>query len=521
MWLMSSLCMFDCNPRIEPVVTATRIVAAIETAYLGSGSIERVTFAEEGAVAAESNLTAVEQSFAGRPPFGGTAIHDYTGYSALVAEAALAGDSASRASGGTSAASERGLFVWSDAVVRSTAAQATFLAFVRARGVATVYLAAWHLIEDPEVHTELIYFLNLMAENEVTVDLLYGGYNGGGGAGRHNWAEQAHHAHALSACNAAVQFVNSLTLCPIGAPSPAPSTPTPAPTPAPTPSPTTAPVPAQSGDALRPETIFVDNLVSDPSFEGDMPSRSHLLNSPAIGWSVLPGGGAGIEVTTDAAEVRSGLSAAKVSNPGQSGAAQIIAFDASEGEWPTEVRVRGCSRAVDVTGCGAGSSGCSEYAITTETTLVDNSASAVFQAARFDPSSPGYHCRDIVVSQPSGIRQIRLRAVLEGPTPTPSAPTMARLCGGTGNHVDCWAGGDTGAYCVFSHHCACSGKFVCTVPSANQAGSNNECAPGGICVVNSWVAVFDDFDATVTAPWCWGGLPYCHGVRTYWGPDQP
>ena len=210
--------------------TTTRIVAAIETAYLGSGSIERVTFAEEGVVAAESNLTAVEQSFAGRARFGGTAIHDYTGYSALVAEAELAGDSAPRASRGTSAASERGLFVWSEAVVRSSAARATLLAFVRARGVATVYLAAWYLIEDPGVHTELIGFLNLMAENDVTVDLLYGGYNGGDGAGRHNWAERVHHAHALRACNTAVRFVNELTLCPTSAPAFAG---TPAPTPAP------------------------------------------------------------------------------------------------------------------------------------------------------------------------------------------------------------------------------------------------------------------------------------------------
>ena len=27
-------------------------------------------------------------------------------------------------------------------------------------------------------------------------------------------------------------------------------------------------------------------------------------------------------------------------------------------------------------------------------------------------------------------------------------------------------------------------------------------------------AVFDDFDVTVTAPYCWGKLSYCRGVRT-------
>ena len=31
-------------------------------------------------------------------------------------------------------------------------------------------------------------------------------------------------------------------------------------------------------------------------------------------------------------------------------------------------------------------------------------------------------------------------------------------------------------------------------------------------------AVFDDFDVTVTAPYCWGKLSYCRGVRTRLGP---
>ena len=35
----------------------------------------------------------------------------------------------------------------------------------------------------------------------------------------------------------------------------------------------------------------------------------------------------------------------------------------------------------------------------------------------------------------------------------------------------------------------------------------------------SGAVAFDDFDVTVTAPYCWGALSFCRGVRTTWGGD--
>lgn len=46
--------------------------------------------------------------------------------------------------------------------------------------------------------------------------------------------------------------------------------------------------------------------------------------------------------------------------------------------------------------------------------------------------------------------------------------------------VDCTRNGDTGAFCVFSNHCACGEGFECETPSGDGAGS--ECAPGIVCV---------------------------------------
>lgn len=180
----------------DGVGRVTKIVAAVETTKLSN---DRVTFFEEGVSAVESNLTAVEEYYAANASFGGTAIHDYTGYSTLVEMAKKNGDTARRARAGTSDESERGLFVWNDKVVRDTTTRDTFVKFVRARGVATVYVLLWDIIEEsaanPELHRKLIEFLNLMAAEGVTVDLLYGGFKGGGAhQTSHDWAEEVHHA---------------------------------------------------------------------------------------------------------------------------------------------------------------------------------------------------------------------------------------------------------------------------------------------------------------------------------------
>ena len=198
---------------------------------------------------------------------------------------------------------------------------------------------------------------------------------------------------------------------------------------------------------LPPEVAFLDNLLGDPSFEGPGVSPTHLVATPSAGWAAT--GTTGFVLTNDPFEVRSGVSAAKVSNAqaGESGGAvQTVQFAESGGEWPTEVRVRGCGRALGVsTHCET--SGCDGFAIAAEATVVGGGT--VVATAQFNPSAAaGYHCREATVASSDGIQQV----------------TIGTRLG----------------------------------------------VPG--------VAVFDDFDAVVTAPSCFGELSYCRGVRKRWGP---
>lgn len=62
-----------------------------------------------------------------------------------------------------------------------------------------------------------------------------------------------------------------------------------------------------------------------------------------------------------------------------------------------------------------------------------------------------------------------------------SQPTS---CGGGGPNempVDCTAGGDVDAVCVFSDHCWCSVGFACDI-GGMPVGENEECAPGVGCL---------------------------------------
>ena len=193
--------------------------------------------------------------------------------------------------------------------------------------------------------------------------------------------------------------------------------------------------------AVPPEVSFVDNVVGDASFEGTGPSLSHLVADATWTGTVF--------LTTAAPdEVRSGLRAVKVTGTAQAGGnvTQTLQFAESDGAWPTEVRIRGCSKPIDVVpGCYP--AGCDEYSISVDAEFVGGSslAGAVVQ---FDPTAASYHCRSIIVASSLGIQQITLKAVFD-----------------------------------------------------NVAGA----------------AVFDDFDATVTAPQCFGRLSFCHGARTRWG----
>ena len=131
---------------------------------------------------------------------------------------------------------------------------------------------------------------------------------------------------------------------------------------------------------------------------------------------------------------------------------QNIQFvNSADGEWPTTVRLRGCSRPFAVTGCGSGSAGCDGYSLSAMAVAVGNAASAAV-VVPFDPSALGYHCREAVVSNPAGIQEIQVSASFQG-------------------------------------------------------------AGGG-------AAAFDDFDATVTEPHCWGERAYCRGVRSTWAGES-
>lgn len=166
------------------------------------------------------------------------------------------------------------------------------------------------------------------------------------------------------------------------------------------------------------------------------------------GWA--GGGGGGYVLTSVSDEIRSGAAAAKVVGGNQvvSGGTvvQMILFNASEGRWPSEVRVRGCSRPLSVIGCGGSSDGCAGYTMTATARPVADGATTV-AVAQFDPTAAGYHCREVRVVNEAGIQEIELQATLRG-----------------------------------------------------LAGA----------------AVFDDFDATVVRPSCWGKHSYCRGIRDSW-----
>jgi len=206
----------------------------------------------------------------------------------------------------------------------------------------------------------------------------------------------------------------------------------------------------------RPEVTFIGNLLADPSFEGTGATRSHLVHADGnltTGWTGID---AGFTLTTEPSEVRSGVTAAKVSSTGSAGGglSQTLVFQESAGEWPTKVRVRGCARGIAITGCGEVGAppptDCAGFSIVVDATLAGGGTIPVTSTTQYDPAVAGYHCREVVLSVPEGIQQVQFQARLQPPA----------------------------------------------------AGA----------------AVFDDFDAVVMEPSCWGDLSYCHGIRTTFGP---
>lgn len=197
------------------------------------------------------------------------------------------------------------------------------------------------------------------------------------------------------------------------------------------------------GSQVPPEVSFYDNLLGDPSFEGNFgagTTPSQLVLPPAAGWV-----GEGFVLTEHLPEVRSGQSAARVGS--SAGISQIVRFNASEGNWPTSIRVRGCALPLSLSGCG---SSCDGFRLATTAAAVesDGNSSTTTVIHIFDPSAASYHCGEVMISDQAGIRQIEVQAGVE----------------------------------------------------------------------DGLTAAFDDFEATVTAPACWGRLAWCRGIRTRWGP---
>ena len=105
--------------------------------------------------------------------------------------------------------------------------------------------------------------------------------------------------------------------------------------------------------APPPEVTFVDNLLKHPSFEAGTGTTTP--------WAPLEAG-LPFVTTTEPAEVRSGAAAAKVTPDGS--VSQLVQLEASGGEWPTMIRIRGCSLPLEaITGCSELSGGCDGFSM--------------------------------------------------------------------------------------------------------------------------------------------------------------
>ena len=280
------------------------------------------------------------------------------------------------------------------------------------------------------------------------------------------------------------------------------------------------------GSAVPPEVSFYDNVLGDPSFEATGPSRSFLVDRPASGWTAS---GTGFELTSNPSDVRSGGVAVRMTSGGA--ALQTVRFPAApDGDpLPTEVRVRGCSKPVAVTGCGAAgnlAAGCAEYSLSADVTLADGSTMPV-PTVNFDPTAAGYHCRETSAASSAGISQIVLRATVrdhscsaetdgtryqpiddiggQPRTEAASALDCAARCGAVPQcaHWSMWADGG------------------CHLSSSAASRESETGVVSGSCVHVTGGAIFDDFDATVVEPYCWGERSFCRGIRTTWGAPTP
>ena len=118
-------------------------------------------------MALESALTEVEGNI-NSPSFKGTAVHDLTGYRALVAEGGEAA-TAPRQRGSL----ERGLFIWDYTVALDDAKQDELLAFLSNRGINAVYFESQLLVREETHHAAFTKLLSRLTEAGVEIDLLH------------------------------------------------------------------------------------------------------------------------------------------------------------------------------------------------------------------------------------------------------------------------------------------------------------------------------------------------------------
>ena len=77
--------------------------------------------------------------------------------------------------------------------------------------------------------------------------------------------------------------------------------------------------------------------------------------------------------------------------------------------------------------------------------------------------------------------------------------------------VNCTAQGDTGAFCVYGDHCACSEGYLCGLPDGSEGGAAQECEygekPGIVLPEPKWEAERAPLFSHSTLPPPDGGKP--------------
>jgi len=165
-----------------------QVVVGVET-NCGLGDV--VSFCEEGASYMETQLGMVQSTLSSYgAAFGGLAVHDYTGYSALAGSMTLPSSSPCR-----------GLWVWTHSVVTDPNAQATFINFCQRMRVCTVYIESQGLVDSNANQPKLRSFVLALYAKGIQTELLFGNAD---------WTYTQNQGQAVALAQATVNFIKSL-----------------------------------------------------------------------------------------------------------------------------------------------------------------------------------------------------------------------------------------------------------------------------------------------------------------------